>query len=84
MSDYLAKAIFKLRPTAEFSFTNNDYETIKWDVLEGEAPTQTEINAAIKQIKADEIIDNANKVASKAALLEKLGITAEEATLLLS
>ena len=36
----LAKAISKLKPTAEFSFTDNDYLTIKWDILEGKAPTQ--------------------------------------------
>ena len=53
----LSKAIKKLKPTAEFSYTNNDYSTIKWDVLEGEAPTQAEINETIEQIKADEIAE---------------------------
>ena len=82
--NYLGKAINKLRPTAEFSFTNNDYSTIKWDVLEGTVPTQAEIDAAIEQIKADEsqaIIDQAT---AKSALLDRLGITADQAKLLLS
>ena len=83
MSD-LVKAIRKLKPTAEFSFTDNDYSTIKWDVLDGEAPTQKEIDAAIKEVKADEAQAEAIKATAKAALLTKLGITAEEAVLLLS
>ena len=82
--DYLVQAIKKLKPNAEFSFTDNDYSTIKWDVLEGQAPTQTEIDAAIHQIKADEAQAELDKLAEKAALLDRLGITANEAKLLLS
>jgi hypothetical protein len=82
--DYLVKAIKQLKPNSEFSFTDNDYSTIKWDVLEGNAPTQAEIDAAIEQIKADEITETAAKAAAKAALLERLGISQEEANLLLS
>lgn len=84
MSDYLAKAIKKLKPSAEFSFTNDDYSTIKWDILEGEAPTQVQIDAAIEQIKTDEISESQERAAAKAALLEQLGITEEQAKLLLS
>ena len=84
MSNYLAKGIKYLKPTAEFSFTNNDYSTIKWDVLEGKAPTQAEIDSAIEQIKADEITEAATKATAKAALLAQLGITEEQAKLLLS
>jgi hypothetical protein len=84
MKDYLADAIRKLKPNAEFSYIENDYSTIKWDVLEGTAPTQAEIDAAIEQVKADEIAAKAKATADKAALLAKLGITADEAKLLLS
>jgi hypothetical protein len=52
---YLVKAIKKLKPSAEFSFTDDDYSTVKWDVLEGTAPTQAQIDVAIEQIKADEL-----------------------------
>jgi hypothetical protein len=83
MANYLVKAILKLKPTAEFSFTDNDYSTIKWDVLDGDAPTQSEIDAAIEQVKADEITEATAKAAQKAALLERLGITEDEAKLLL-
>jgi len=82
--NYLVKAIRKLKPTAEFSFTNDDYSTIKWDVLDGKAPTQAEIDVAIEQVKADEIVQAKTKADAKAALLDRLGITAEEARLLLS
>ena len=80
----LFKAIKFLRPTAEFSFTDDDYSTVKWDVLEGNAPTQSEIDAAILTIKAKELADAETKAAAKAALLDRLGITADEAKLLLS
>jgi hypothetical protein len=83
MSD-LVKAIRKLKPNSEFSFTDNDYSTIKWDLLEGNAPTQKDIDAAIKEIKSDEIAEAETKATAKAALLNKLGITAEEAQLLLA
>ena len=81
---YLVKAIKKLKPTAEFSFTEDDYETVKWDVLDGEAPTQKEIDAAIKEVQADEIADAQAKATQRQAILDRLGITAEEAQLLLS
>jgi hypothetical protein len=82
--NYLSSAIRKLKPTAEFSYSNDDYSTIKWDVLEGDAPTQKEIDAAIKQIKTDEITQAEAKAKAKAALLDRLGITEDEAKLLLS
>ena len=79
--DYLSAAIFLLRPTAEFSFTDNDYSTIKWDKLEGDAPTQSEITAAIKVVKANEAKAEADKAAAKQsaqAKLAALGLTEEE------
>lgn len=84
MENYLAKAIRKLKPNSEFSFQEDDYSTVKWDVLDGDAPTQKEIDAAIKEVKADEIVQAKTKADAKAALLDRLGITAEEAVLLLS
>jgi hypothetical protein len=79
----ITKAITKLKPTAEFSFTDGDYSSIKWDKLDGVAPTQAEIDAAIKVIEAEDKAATAQRVADKAALLERLGITADEAALLL-
>lgn len=81
---YLIQAIKKLKPNAEFSFQNDDYSTIKWDLLDGVAPTQKEIDTAIEQVKADQIAEAEAKETAKADLLAKLGISAEEAKLLLS
>lgn len=82
---YLVKAIKKLNPTAEFSFNDDDYSTIKWDVLNGEAPTQKQIDDAIKQIKADEIAETQAKAQRKTAAQAKLaalGLTVEDLTAL--
>jgi hypothetical protein len=80
-SNDLYKAIKKLKPNAEFSFSGDDYSTIKWDVLEGEAPTQAELDAAIEQVKADEATEAEAKAQAKAsaeAKLEALGLTADD------
>jgi len=84
MKDYLTLAIKSLRPNSEYSYLDNDYSTIEWHVLEGEAPTQAQIDAEIVKIKAAEATEAADKAAAKAALLNRLGITADEAALLLS
>jgi len=81
MSDYLAKAIKKLRPTAEFTFKEDDYSTIDWIVLDGDAPTKKELDAAVEQIKADEITEAQAKAQAKAtaqAKLAALGLTVED------
>ena len=83
-NDYLLKAIRRLKPNSEFSFTDNNYSTIKWDILDGTAPSQTEINVMIEQIKSEEINEANTKAQAKAALLAQLGITEEQAKLLLS
>jgi hypothetical protein len=80
---YISEAIKSLRPNSEFSYTNDDYSTIKWDVLEGQAPTEAEVNAEIERIKKQEIVDEKNTAKAKSDLLAKLGITADEAALLL-
>ena len=83
-NEYLAKAIKKLRPEAEFSFQSGDYSTIQWIVLEGQAPTDAEIAAATKEIKAEIAATEKAEAAKKANILERLGITEEEAKLLLA
>jgi hypothetical protein len=85
MSDYLAKAIKKLKPTAEFTFKEDDYSTIDWIVLEGNAPTKKQIDDAIKTIKTDEANAEINKASAKAtaqAKLAALGLTVEDLTAL--
>lgn len=84
MENYIIKAIQSLRPGSEFVIMDNDYSTIVWNTLEGKAPTAKEVDAEIERLKAQDIEDAANKEIAKAALLERLGITAEEAKLLLA
>jgi len=79
--DYLMKAIRKLKPNSEFSYTDEDYSTIKWDVLDGDAPTKKEIDAAIEEVKADEAQAEATKATAKAAAEGKLaaiGLTTDD------
>ncbi len=81
MSQELVKAIFLLRPNAEFSFDNNDYSTIVWDKLEGDAPTQSEIDAAIEQVKTNEaqaILDRAAAKEAAQAKLAALGLSIDD------
>lgn len=77
------QAINNLAPNSQFTVKNDDYSTIEWHVLEGKAPTQSQVDAEVAKIKADEAKAEAQTSAAKAALLERLGITAEEAALLL-
>jgi hypothetical protein len=80
----IVKAITKLRPTAQYTFIEDDYSSIEWFVLEGDAPTAKEITDAIATIKKDEAAAAKADAATKAALLERLGITEAEAKLLLA
>jgi hypothetical protein len=75
---YLINAIRLLKPTSEFVIRDNDYSTIEWHILEGDAPTQAEIDDAIEQVKANEAAETEAKTAQKAALLDRLGLTQEE------
>ena len=84
MSANLGRAIFSLRPNSEFTLKNHDYSTIEWIVLEGEAPTAAEVQAEVHKIEAQDAAREAQDAETKNALLERLGITAEEAKLLLA
>ena len=81
--DDLVLAIRSLRPESEFSYTDHDYSTIKWDVLDGEPPTQKEIDEALKKVKADKIKAAKEKEIKRQEILDRLGITADEAAILL-
>jgi hypothetical protein len=72
MTNYLDRAIKSLKPSAEYTFNDDDYLSTTWIKLEGKAPTQAEIDAAIKQIKADEAQAELDRAAKKAAAEAKL------------
>jgi hypothetical protein len=80
---YLTKAICSLSPEAEFSYENDDYSTINWIVEPKSIPTQAQIDAEIIKVKKREADFEASQIAKKQELLDRLGITAEEAKLLL-
>jgi hypothetical protein len=79
----LADAIKSLRPNSEFSYTQDDYSTIQWVVLEGDAPTEAEVRAEFRRLQDESEAKSATRLADKTALLERLGITEDEAKLLL-
>jgi hypothetical protein len=80
----LSQAIWSLRPNSEFTFKNDDYATIEWHVIEGNPPTKAEVSSALKKLQDEEKAAKATNAIAKTALLERLGITADEAALLLS
>lgn len=80
----LVKAIRSIRPNAEFAIHGADLDNIEWHVLEGEIPTKKEIEKAIVDLEAAEVIAEQEKIKAKNAILERIGLTAEEANLLLS
>lgn len=79
----ITKAIQSLCPSAEFVITADDYSTIIWHKLEGDAPSLQEVKKEILRLQEAEVQDATDRAAAKAALLERLGITADEAALLL-
>ena len=84
MNDYLTDAILSLRPNSQFTFFGDDYSTIQWRVLEGTAPTKKQIDDEIARLKIAHETAEANKAVAKTALLARLGMTEDEAKLLLS
>jgi hypothetical protein len=70
-----------LIPQGGWVISGSDYDSIQW--LECEPITQAEFEAGLAQYDAWKAEQDATKATAKAALLNKLGITAEEAQLLL-
>lgn len=84
MRRYLVEAIRELRPGSEFVIRDNDYSTIEWIVLEGKAPTLKQVEEAIITVQEKEAQQAAENAARRAAILERLGLTEDEAKLILS
>jgi tellurite resistance protein len=80
----LHEVIQSLRPGKEFTMFDDDPSTIIWNDPEVTTPSESEIKSATTKYLANQEKEAKAKEATKAALLEKLGITAEEAVLLLS
>jgi hypothetical protein len=76
-----ALAILFIRPGAEFVLHGLD---IEWHDANKTQPTEEEIAQGWIDYQAKEAADKAEAEAKRQALLDKLGITEEEAKLLLS
>lgn len=79
--DEKAKAILHIRPGAEFVLYGLEVE---WMDAKQTQPTEEEIAQGWIDYQAKEAADKAEAEAKRQALLDKLGITEDEAKLLLS
>jgi len=70
-----------LCPNSEWIIRGGDFDSIEW--IKGEKITKAEYQAGFAKVDAWKAQEEATKATDKAALLERLGITAEEAALLL-
>lgn len=77
-----AEVLTMLIPDGGWVILGNDYDAIQF--LECEPITKKEFESGFALVEAWKNEQNAIKAAEKAALLEKLGITADEAKLLLA
>ena len=66
----------------EYVIYGDDFDSIQW--IKGEPITKAQFEAGFAQYDAWKAEQDAQAIADKAALLSKLGITADEAKLLLS
>ena len=71
-----------LIPQGGWVISGSDYDSIQW--LECEPITKAQFEAGFAQYDAWKAEQDSKAAADKAALLTKLGITADEAKLLLS
>jgi len=76
-----AEAILFIRPNAEFVIRDN---VLEWLDESQDQPTAKEIEDGLKAYNTDKQFQAEAKAQAKAALLQRLGITEDEAKLLLS
>ena len=74
--------LMMLAPNKGWVIYGDDFDSIKW--IKGEPITKTEFEAGFTKVDAWKAEQDAKAASDKAALLTKLGITADEAKLLLS
>ena len=82
MIDKTIAAIHSLRPNVEWSMNGEDVENITWHTPDVEPLTTAEVEAEIARLEAEAETAAAEKAAARAALLDRLGITEDEAALL--
>jgi hypothetical protein len=80
---YFQEALKALRPNEEFS-TYEDDSVIVWNNESVKTPSHTEIIAKIEELKAKDEAEINKKAQAKAAIADRLGLTADELALLLA
>ena len=81
MTDYVA-ILSRRYAGKEWWIAGNDYATLEW-LSDGTKPTQAELDAQWASVQ-QKIADEAEaKIATRQAVLDKLGLTADEVTALL-
>lgn len=80
MIDYAA--ILTKKYNAEWVLNGNDYSGLTW-LSESNKPTKKELDDLWSEVQTEIANEIADKATKKAALLDRLGITADEAKLLL-
>jgi hypothetical protein len=81
--DEIVKALHNLAPTSEWTLSGDSYSDLEW-LSNDKKPTLAEIETEIAAIPSKEAALKLEEENNRAALLAKLGITADEAKLLLS
>lgn len=79
----IVKALKSLKKEAEWTLAGDNYSDLVW-LSAGKPPTLAEIEAEIAILPAKEAAIQAEISANKASLLNRLGLTEDEAKLLLS
>ena len=78
----LDKVLQNLYPQAEWSLTGDTYKDLIWH-SDTEKPTEKELEDGRATVAALIAKEKADKAKAKQAILDRLGITADEAALLL-
>jgi len=79
--DY-AEVLTAKYPNAQWSLNGDNYEGLTW-LSETKKPTKAELDANAALLEEEKETAKLEKEAAKSALLDRLGITADEASLLL-
>ena len=82
MKDYLSLAIRALVGSDDFAYTGDDFESIEWITEPSTIPTVKQVSDKIVELKKIDADRAADQAARKTELLERLGITSDEAALL--
>jgi len=81
MTDYAA-ILTRRYIGKEWTLNGDDYTGLIW-LSDGTKPTQAALDALWPEVQSEMLAEPAAKAAAKAALLTRLGISADEAALLL-